>query len=88
MVTHKALGELATWARAASEGHGEEAKQHLINFRHLGAAFLASDEFHAGCRRLHGREFDFGELEQMCQILDAIANIEVLQVEKYGMAQP
>jgi hypothetical protein len=35
---------------------------------------------------LLGRTFDFAHLDHLCQVLDAIANIEVCQVEKYGVA--
>jgi hypothetical protein len=88
MVTNKALAELATWAQAASTGRGDEAKLHLTKFRHLGAAFLSSPEFHERCKNLFGRTFDHSELDCVCQILDAIANVEVCQVEKYGVAEP
>jgi hypothetical protein len=88
MVTNKALAELALWAEAASNGRGEEAKMHLVQFKHLGAAFLASPEFQERCRLLFGCAMDDPKLDDMCKMLDAIANIEVRQVERYGAASP
>jgi hypothetical protein len=87
MVTNKALAQLAVWAQAASSGRGHEAKLHLTEFKHLGAAFMASPEFHDRCQHLFGRTFDFDDLDRLCQVLDAVANIEVCQVEKYGVAE-
>ena len=86
MVTNKALAELALWAHDASTGHGDDAKQHLTQFKHLGAAFIASPEFHQRCHSLFGRTFDLSDLDHTCQMLDAIANIEVRQAEEYGPA--
>lgn len=81
MITNRALGELKSWAHAASAGCGHEAKQHLVNFRHIGAGFIASQQFQTRCELLFGRRLQPADLEQTCCILDAIANLEVTQLE-------
>jgi hypothetical protein len=86
MVTNKALAELASWAHAASLGNGEEAKQRLVQFRHVGAGFVTAPEFERRCQSLYGCTFDLADLERTCRLLDAIANVEVCQVEEYGPA--
>jgi len=86
MVTNKALTELESWAHAAHQGNGDLAKQHLVTFNHLGEGFLASNEFQQRCQELYGRKLEPDDLERICQILDAIANIEVGQVQTYGPA--
>jgi hypothetical protein len=86
MITNKALAELTSWAQAAASGRGEEAKQHLVQFKHVGTWFFESPEFQRRCQSLYGCTFDLPDLEQTCQILDAVANIEVSQVQEYGPA--
>jgi hypothetical protein len=84
MITNRALGELKCWSELACSGRGEEAKQHLVNFGHMGAGFIASTEFQRRFFELFGRCLEPGDVEQTCKLLDAIANIEVWQVEKSG----
>jgi hypothetical protein len=82
MITNRAIRELELWAHDAGMGNGDEAKQHLVNFRHIGAGFIASTEFQGRCQTLFGRRLQPADLEQTCCILDAIANLEVTQLEQ------
>jgi hypothetical protein len=86
MVTNKALTELEYWAREAGLGNGDAAKQHLEAFYHIGAGLINSPEFQERCKELFWQSFAPDDLKHTCEILDAIANIECLQVQKYGPA--
>ncbi|REK09097.1 MAG: hypothetical protein DWQ37_19785 [Planctomycetota bacterium] len=86
MVTNKALAELKAWAAAAHEGRGEEAKQHLVAFGHISAGIVASGEFRRRSLERFAQEFTRTDVEQMMRLLDAVASIEVEQVQHYGQA--
>lgn len=87
MVTNKALTELKCWANSAHAGNGDVAKQHLQQFIHVGAGFMNSKEFRQRYHRINGRVFNPSDLDRTCRLLDTIANIEVCQVESYGVAE-
>lgn len=86
MVTNKALAELKAWANAAHEGRGDDAKQHLVAFAHVLSGLVASGEFRARCQELYGEEFGPRDIERTKWLLDAIANVEVQQIETFGPA--
>jgi hypothetical protein len=86
MVTNKALDELKAWANAAHEGRGEDAKQHLVAFAHVVSGLVASGEFCRRCQELYGEEFEPRDIDRTKWLLDAIANVEVQQIEAFGPA--
>ena len=86
MFTNKALTELKYWANAAHEGQGELARRHLQQFIHIGVGFTASNEFQQRYQQIHGQPLDPLDFERTWKLLDAIANIEVCQVESDGVS--
>ena len=86
MFTNKAIAELREWAHAAQGGDGTKAKQHLEEFRHLAASLVPSTEFQRHCEDRYGQGFTPEDAECVCRFLDAIASVEVHQVDVYGRA--
>jgi hypothetical protein len=86
MDTHKAIAELARWAGAASEGDAGAAEQHLQRFYHIGSALVASKDFQASWRARRSARLEPSQLEDVCTLLSAIAEVEASQVVLHGRA--
>jgi len=82
MITKRGLDELKQWLEAAHAGRGDDAKQHLMQFYHIGASFIASEEFQQRCLSLFNVRFTQTDLERTCHLLDVIASVEVHQVKE------
>jgi hypothetical protein len=86
MDTHKAIAELAGWAATAANGDAERAEQHVQQFYHIGSSLIASKEFQSLWKAKYHARLEPGQLDEMCNMLAAIADVEASQVAMHGRA--
>ena len=87
MKTNRAIEEMSRWARSAIRGDRSAATEHLRAFYHLGASFVANNEFQGEWKRDRATRLDPEHLECVCKFLETIAEIEASQVDQYGPAE-
>jgi hypothetical protein len=86
MKTNRAIEEMSRWASSAIRGDRSAASDHLREFYHIGAAFVASQEFQGEWKRDRANRLDPEHLDFVCKFLATIAEIEASQVDQYGPA--
>jgi len=77
---------MSGWARSAIQGDRSAASEHLRAFYHIGAAFVASQEFQGEWKRDRATRLDPEHLDFVCKFLATIAEIEASQVDQFGPA--
>jgi hypothetical protein len=87
MVTGNVVEELVHWGRAVSEGNAKAAGEHLRQFYHLGATLVASKEFQAAWRVKRHKPLEPAQLDDACDLLTMIAEVEADQLAEHGKAR-